>query len=250
MGLLLTIKRKTKKEKYVRKIDAVLWDYDGTLVNSVPKNIDTTIQILSVVAPRLTNGNLPDCLKTEEAYHIANHQAKNWQDLYVNYYGMTEEEMLEAGPLWTEFQLKNTTPVDLFSEIEQTIKAIDLPQGICSQNSSENIMGVLNKYQISSKMNAVIGYDDVPNNMQKPFPFGGIKCLEQIYDRLENKTIVYVGDHEGDVEFARNIERELCENSKVIAVTAMYSGANTKKWKYQPDFEITKPSELLEILKQ
>ena len=31
------------------KLDAVLWDYDGTLVNSVPKNIDITKTILSIV---------------------------------------------------------------------------------------------------------------------------------------------------------------------------------------------------------
>ena len=62
------------------KINAILWDYDGTLVNSVPKNIDITIQILSEVAPRLTGGNLPEYLKSEESYHVANHQSNNWQD--------------------------------------------------------------------------------------------------------------------------------------------------------------------------
>ena len=103
------------------KVNAILWDYDGTLVNSAPKNIDITKLILSEVAPRLTEENLPHYLKNEKSYHIANHQSKNWQDLYVNYYGMTENEMLQAGTLWTEYQLKNSTPVELFSEIKQTI---------------------------------------------------------------------------------------------------------------------------------
>ena len=82
-------------------IDAVLWDYDGTLVNSVPKNIDITKQILSIVAPRLTGLQLSKYLQTEKDYHFANHQSKNWQDLYVNYYGMSETEMIEAGTLLT-----------------------------------------------------------------------------------------------------------------------------------------------------
>jgi len=34
-------------------IGAILWGYDGTLVNSVPKNINITKQILSEVALRL-----------------------------------------------------------------------------------------------------------------------------------------------------------------------------------------------------
>ncbi len=230
------------------KIDAILWDYDGTLVNSVPKNIDITKQILSVVAPRLTGENLPTYLKSEEEYHIANHQSKNWQDLYVNYYRMTQKEMLEAGTMWTEYQLKNTTPVELFSEVIQTINDICLPQGICSQNSSENINRVLEKNNLTQKFNSVVGYDDIPSNSQKPNPFAGIKCLEQIFGVTLDKTIFYIGDHEGDVEFARNIEMELNENSKVISIVPKYSGADTKSWTYKPDFEIETPMDLLEII--
>jgi len=59
----------------------------------------------------LYNDNRPEHLKSEDEYHIANHQSKNWQDLYIKYYGMTENEMLKAGTLWTEHQLKNNTPV-------------------------------------------------------------------------------------------------------------------------------------------
>lgn len=230
------------------KIDAILWDYDGTLVNSVPKNIDITKQIISVVAPRLTGEHLPSSLKSEKAYHIANHQSKNWQDLYVNYYGMTEKEMLEAGAMWTEYQLKNDTPVELFSEIAQTIQQIHLPQGICSQNSSENINRVLKKNKLAHKFNSIVGYDDIPSNAQKPSPYGGIKCLERIFETISDKIIFYIGDHEGDVEFARNIGKELSENSKVISVLVKYSGANPKLWKCKPDFEIETPKDLLEII--
>ena len=61
------------------KLDAVLWDYDGTLVNSVPKNINITKAILSIVAPHLTGDNLPEHLQNESSYHAANHAAENWQ---------------------------------------------------------------------------------------------------------------------------------------------------------------------------
>lgn len=230
------------------KIDAILWDYDGTLVNSVPKNMDITKQILSVVAPRLTGINLPESLKSVQDYHIANHQAKNWQDLYVNFYGMTENEMRIAGTLWTEYQLKNNTPVKLFAEIKETVNQINLPQGICSQNSSENILQVLNKYEIAHKFNSIIGYDDIPSNKQKPSPYSGIKCLNQLFKRLNNKTIIYIGDHEGDVEFARNMEKELLNDNKVISILVKYSGANPNSWKYKPDFELESPNDLLEVI--
>lgn len=230
------------------RIDAILWDYDGTLVNSVPKNIDITKQILSVVAPRLSGQNMPQALKSEKAYHLANHQAKNWQILYKDYYGLTEEEMLEAGTMWTEYQLKNLTPVELFSGIEHTLNQIQLPQGICSQNSSENINQVLEKNNLAHKINSIVGYDDIPSNAQKPSPIGGIKCLEEIFDTVIDKKIIYIGDHEGDVEFARNIEKKLSANSQVISIIAKYSGANTRLWTYKPDFEIETPTDLLNIL--
>ena len=230
------------------KIDALLWDYDGTLVNSASKNIEITKRILARVAPRLTGTNLPSCLKDESAYHIANHQSKNWQDLYINHYGMSEPEMLEAGALWTEYQLMDTTPVELFSQLAHTIAQIDLPQGICSQNSSKNISLVLEKYNLAHKFQAIVGYDDIPKNRQKPHPFGGLQCLEQLFGTINDKTVVYIGDHEADMEFGRNIAKELHERIRVVNIAVKYSGADTKGWSLQPDFEIETPFDLITII--
>jgi phosphoglycolate phosphatase-like HAD superfamily hydrolase len=153
-----------------------------------------------------------------------------------------------AGGLWAEHQLKNATPVKLFSEIKETVHQIYQPQGICSQNSTENINRVLKENDIFHKFKAVIGFDDIPDNMQKPVSFSGIKCLHRIFDSLNNKTIVYIGDHEGDVEFARNIENELDGQSKVISIVATYSGAQIHEWELKPDFEIGSPGDLLKII--
>ena len=185
---------------------------------------------------------------TVDAYHLANHKSKNWQDLYLNYYGMTESEMIKAGSLWTEYQLKNSTPVELFSGIKQTVNRLSVPQGICSQNSADNILQVLIKYNLSKKFEAIIGYDDVPSNAQKPSPVGGITCLRKIFGKIKDKTIAYIGDHEGDVEFARNIENNLSNDNKIISIAATYSGADTKLWTFKPDYEIASPSELLKLL--
>ena len=44
-------------------IDAIVWDYDGTLVNSAAKNISITKDILGEVAPGLSGSGLPGYLK-------------------------------------------------------------------------------------------------------------------------------------------------------------------------------------------
>ncbi|MEZ8092975.1 HAD family hydrolase [Photobacterium swingsii] len=227
------------------KLDAILWDYDGTLVNSVPKNIDITKHILSIVAPHLTGDNLPECLQSEAAYHQVNHAAKNWQDLYVRYYGMTESEMLIAGSLWAEHQLTNTTPVQLFTGIDCTIRDLSsIPHGICSQNASQNILNVLTDAHVDPYFKAIIGYDDVASSGQKPSPESGLLCFTQLFDSPENKTIMYIGDHEADVLFAKNMNAALGDNTTVISVAVTYSGALPKHWATQPDFIIHTPTEL------
>ena len=164
------------------KLDAVLWDYDGTLVNSVPKNIEITKTILSIVAPHLTGEFLPKYLHNEASYHEANHGAKNWQELYVDYYGLTHEEMLIAGGMWAEHQEKNTTEVSLFKGIKEVITEFShLPHGICSQNSQNNIRRLLENNAIAEPFKSIIGYDDVSNGKQKPDAAGGIKCIDSIF---------------------------------------------------------------------
>ena len=230
------------------KLDAILWDYDGTLVNSVPKNIDITINILSIVTPQLTGEKLPIYLKSESAYNEANHSASNWQELYQRFYGLTQEETLLAGSLWAEHQESNNTPVDLFTGIKGVIESLSMfPHGICSQNSSSNIWKVLIDAGIHNTFKSVIGYSDVEQNTQKPSPDAGIKCLSEMFADISNKTVMYIGDHEADVQFARNLNNTLSGNAKVISVAAAYSGAIPDKWYSQPDYIIKCPNELLNI---
>lgn len=233
------------------KLEAILWDYDGTLVNSVPKNIDITKSILSIVAPHLTGDKLPEYLLSESAYHQANHAAKNWQELYRDYYGLTESEMLEAGSLWAEHQESNQTRVCLFDGIDTVIEQFShLPHGICSQNSQTNIWKVLKQNGVDKPFQAVVGYDDVDSNSQKPHPFGGVKCISDILDEAVNKLVMYVGDHEADVKFARNIEEALGDGSRVISIAAAYSGATPDDWTLKPDYIATRVSDLTGIIEK
>lgn len=219
------------------KLDAVLWDYDGTLVNSVPKNIDITKAILSTVAPHLTGESLPKYLRDEDSYHKANHCAKNWQELYTDYYGLTHDEMLIAGGMWAEHQEKNTTEVVIFDGIKELVaKFAHLPQGICSQNSQKNIRHLLDSNEVGEPFKAIVGYDDVSSDNQKPDSFSGIKCLESIFGHTNSQCLMYIGDHETDVKFARNLQTALGGSARVISVAAAYSRSEPQNWKSQPDY--------------
>lgn len=233
----------------VRKIDkpdAILWDFDGTLANSAAKNIAITKQILARVAPRLTGDNLPLCLQSEAEYHLANHGADHWRDLYSDYFGMNTAEIEVAGPLWETYQLLDNTGVQLFDGVVNTINSLAcFPQGICSANSTQNITQVLDEHGIADCFKSVIGYENLQHHQQKPAPDGGLRCLQEIFGQTRGKTILYIGDHIADVIFARGLGQRLDSSNTVISVVTTHSGANPDQWREQPDEVIAKPAELI-----
>ena len=231
------------------KADAILWDFDGTLVNSAPKNISITKDILGEVAPHLSGSNLPEQLKSESKYHQANHAAENWRDLYVRFLGLTPEETDLAGSLWSKHQRQNTTPVPLFDGIIDVIQRFaHIPHGICSQNSTTNIQSLLDTVSLTSYFRYVVGYEDVPYNRQKPASDAGLMCLERILGKTRHQTLLVIGDHESDVMFARNISRDIDDSNTVISIAVSYSGAKPEEWSQQPDAVISRPQELAGFL--
>jgi len=231
------------------KIDAILWDFDGTLVNSAPKNISITKDILCEVAPHLSGSNLPEQLKSESKYHEANHAAENWRDLYIRFLGLSPEETDLAGSLWSKHQRQNTTPVTLFDGIIDVIqKFAHIPHGICSQNSTANIQSLLDAVLLTSYFKFVVGYEDVPYDRQKPAADAGLMCLEKILGKIRNQTLMVIGDHESDVMFARNISRDIDDSNTVISIAVAYSGAEPEEWDHQPDRVISRPQDLAGFL--
>lgn len=159
--------------------------------------------------------------------------------------------MLIAGGMWAEHQEKNQTAVALFEGMETVVNQFaHLPHGICSQNSQLNIRGVLDSYGIGDLFKSVVGYDDVSNGNQKPHPFGGVKCVENIFgvDHTNELCLMYIGDHEADTQFARNIEAALGNNAKVIAVAAGYSRSEPENWQTKPDYIANSVDDLLTII--
>jgi len=236
-------------EKLRTRPDVILWDFDGTLANSAAKNIAITKLILAHVAPRLTGDNLPGPLTSEAAYHVANHAAENWRDLYRDHFGMTEEETDLAAPLWEPYQLSDRTGVSLFEGVVETIRRLSrYPQGICSANATQTIWRVLHENGIDSDFGSVIGYEGLPHHQQKPAPDGGLKCLGEIFGEIRDINVICIGDHLADVLFARGLADRLGPASTVVSIVATHSGAMPHRWRAQPDVVIEHPAALADLL--
>ncbi|MCL1057989.1 HAD hydrolase-like protein [Shewanella gelidimarina] len=173
----------------------------------------------------------------------------NWQELYVDYYGLSHGEMIQAGSMWAEHQDKNQTEVALFDGIKNVVEHFSkLHHGICSQNSQKNISRVLKRNGIDAPFKAIVGYDDVSNGHQKPHSFGGLKCVESIFGHRNCKLLMYIGDHEADAKFARNLQSALGGSAKVISVAAAYSRSEPERWEVKPDYIARNVEDLLHII--
>jgi len=98
-----------------RPLTAVIWDYDGTLADTRAKNWGVTRHIV-----RRFTGTNPDeieGLSSLEAYTRALHRTHSWRRLYVDEFGLSEQDTNEAGRLWTEYQLMDPTVTPVYDGI-------------------------------------------------------------------------------------------------------------------------------------
>ncbi len=230
-------------------IRAIIWDYDGTLVDTRQKNLNVTKKIIERICSKNEQFT---ALCSLENYHTANRHHPNWREMYRCEFNLNEEQIDTAGSMWTEYQLNDDTAVPLFDGIEDVICAMkEFPHGIVSQNSKHSIMRVLEQKDMLLHFDHIVGYEEVGLKRQKPEPDGLLMCLERLSPSITG-TVFYVGDHETDAQCVLQANRVLKRDSvavKIISIGALYdSETDTSNWCIPPDYEIQRASELLDIV--
>lgn len=229
------------------KIDGIIWDYDGTLVNTWTKNLNVTKAIVSEL---ITGINIEDTvLNSLENYKQANSRSSNWRELYRNEFNMKETEIDKAGRLWTKYQSADKTEVRLFKGIDLAITELgSFSQGIVSQNSSKIIRENLDKFGLGKYFNYIVGYGEVDLVRQKPHPDGLLSCISEITNQSEETSVVYIGDHITDIECAQKANEKIGKKS-VFTVLLNHSNDNGwKEWKTRPDYIANNPEDIPDII--
>jgi HAD superfamily hydrolase (TIGR01549 family) len=229
---------------------AFIWDFDGTIVDSRLKNFNVTKKIINDILGTEAK-NFP-VLNSLDSYHSAHTRVVNWRAFYGDSFNMNDEQVNEAGRLWTEYQLNDNTPVQLLNGVKKTIRALNkFPQGIVSQNSRNNIISYLKSQNIYEYFQTVVGYEEVHINKQKPHPDGLLLCLERLVDS-QSGCIFYIGDHETDVQSvlnANDVLTEINRKLKIFSVGAFYGfGIDPADWKCRPDYEIKSAEKLISMI--
>ena len=236
--------------KNSKKICAIIWDYDGTLVDSRQKNLNVTRRIVSKIL-KSDPTEIP-ALSTLNNYHQAHIKATNWREFYESSFNLKGEQVDEAGKLWTEYQLNDNTPIPFIDGVKEVIIEIgSLPQGIVSQNSRSVIAKYLKNNNLLSYFDEIIGYEQVDLKRQKPYPDGLLMCIDRLTDS-ESGYVLYVGDHESDVRCAVNANTILFEKKKgikIISIGAFYRfDVDTSSWNVLPDYQIKNAADIKSIV--
>jgi len=231
-------------------INAIIWDFDGTLVDTSRKNFSVAKQIIADLTGKKAE-SFP-IFQSLETYNLANRSYKNWREMYKSEYGFNEQETDRAGGLWTEYQLQDDTPIEFFPGLGRVIKSLkQFPQGVVSMNSQSHIKQTLAENKISDMFQFVVGYEEVDMRKQKPDPDGLLLCLEKLTG-LASGYVFYIGDHETDVKCAANANRALREKKldvKIITIGALYGSGENGNPSWEPDYHANQTEEITDIIK-
>lgn len=232
------------------ELTAIVWDFDGTLVDTRAKNLSVTRSLVELVKSRAAD-SFP-ALRSLGDYERALHRHSNWKDFYRVELEMTEAEVLDAGSRWMEHQLTDVTAASFYDGIPEVLAALDsVPHGIVSLNSRDNILRFLGQLRLQEHFGEVIGYEAVGLDRQKPEPDALVLCIERL-TAMRPGTVLFVGDHETDAQCAHNttcLFRERGVPVQVMAVGALYApGADDTHWSPRPHFRARSPEEILEVV--
>jgi len=231
-------------------INAIIWDYDGTLVDTRHKNMNVTKKIIASITK--TDATEFPALQSLEYYELANRRAANWRELYRQEFDLGEAQIDQAGRMWTAYQLSDDTEVAFYDGIDAVIRDLaEFPHAIVSQNSSSSIALHLEKKHMRPLFKEIIGYEEIDIKKQKPEPDGLLSCLEKL-SALGSGKVCYIGDHETDVlcvRAANGVLREKNTRVEILSIGAFYDNASDiSTWKVRPDFEAHRVEEILKII--
>ena len=233
-------------------ISAIIWDYDGTLVDTRHKNLNVTRNIVANLIE--ADAKAFSVLRSLENYSLANRKTSNWRELYRSEFNFSESQIDAAGQMWTDYQLSDDTEVTFYEGIGGVIRRLaEFPNGIVSQNSRSNIMQHLEKNHLLPFFKMIVGYEEVDLKRQKPDPDGLLHCIEKL-SGFEPGVVCYIGDHETDVQCAHRANGVLTEKKvdvKILTIGACYDyGNDASIWNVRPDYEARRIEDILGIVEK
>ena len=183
--------------------DAILFDLDGTLIETAP-------EICDAVNDTLTRFDMGQVTQTQVNDWIG-HGTRELLIQALAFVGMTSHEAIRQSPglkpIAAEFdrnyQKRCGTRSHLYPHVREvlaTLRAQGVKLAVVTNKEGRYTQTILDVHQLADQFDAVISGDTLP--VKKPNPAGIQHCLEQF--GVPNARALFVGDSSIDVATARN----------------------------------------------
>ena len=218
-------------------VDAVLFDLDGTLIDS----IESYYRIVEIALAKMKLPKVP----RQTILAAAKNDEFNWEMILPDLPGRSREEIIkEAWQIieknYPEMFLKNVTPFPDIEPVLRLLHAHDIRIGIVTSTPEKNIhdkLKILDRPGLLDLIDVVISAGD--GERKKPFPDPLIRCRQRM--GLQSDQCVYVGDMGIDIAAGR------AAGMKTIGVLTGFETRQDLLTK-NPDAIINSISDLPELL--
>ena len=221
-------------EKLETSIDCVLFDLDGTLIDTAP---DFTLVVNKLLAE---HGKGP---LSHEIIHL---NVSNGARALVKSSFEIDEAHDDFADLLQRlldlyFEQLNSTVATIYPGLDDLLKQLEaqnIPWGIVTNKPEKYSVRLLEKLHLSSRCSVLVCPDHVSET--KPHPEPIFLALERLGRNSER--CVYIGDHIRDIQAAKNAD--------VIAIAAAYGylAADTKVEEWYADFILQSSKQTISLL--
>jgi len=211
-------------------IKAVLFDFDGTLVNTNHLILKTFEVTLKHFLPNqsFTNEHLLNFIgpTLRQTFDLLNKDKTNEMiDYYRSINRQLHDEMIEVYPTVIE---------GLQALIDRNIIL-----GIVSSKRREMVIHGLRHFHMEHFFQCIVGEDDV--KIPKPNPEPILKAMNMI--KCNRNEVIFVGDNSHDIEGGKNAEVITCGVSWALRGVAYLN-------RFSPDYMLEDMNDLIKIIEE
>lgn len=218
----------------VKQVKAVLFDLDGTLLDTAPDFVTTVNRLM-------TEENLPEVPAEKTRKTVSN----GARALINMAFGLSPDD--EHFPrlhqrllaIYSEQLAVDTVPFPGIQTVLDFLGEKNIPWGIVTNKSITYTQPILDALRLSPAPQSVICPDHVEKN--KPDPESLFLACKQL--DCETHEIIYIGDHQRDIVCGQRA------GSKTIAATYGYVPENDDPKDWNADYYVDSAEAILPILK-
>ncbi len=169
------------------KVKSVLFDWDGTLLDSFPAGYHASVTVLRHFGIEI------DRARFLETY------SPNWYESY-RLLGVPETEWDTADRLWRRTYRQQTSELFPFAaETLERLRQAGLSLGLVTSGDSERVRSEIDRFRLRGLFSAVVCFEDTHEKKPHPAP------LERGLEKLSASAAeaVYVGDRPEDIHMGQ-----------------------------------------------